>query len=212
MASKPTADEIRALLEGYCAADSTHLSDTWVENMRDNFVCVWLAEKFGFSITGEESVTEYLDGTGKDILFLNNKNALSLTRIEYVVSNDYSQDIDLTAYLLIPKEGIVKAIKAVSYLGSSRAGFPKGKKNIKVTYTKGYDADDLPLAIKQGIMYFTAEKMLAFLEGRGGGGDMSTQGFSKSYGADGKWTNIRNMLARMGWAMINDYFTSTQGS
>ena len=210
MADTPTSDDVRDLLEGYCI-DSNIVSDTWIENIRDNFVIKFLEGKYGFSLTTAGNLVEYYSGRGTNILTLNKRPVNSLVKIEYVVSGDSSQEIDLNAYQLIAEEGVIKAIKAVSYLSSSFAGFPKGNKNIKVTYNAGYDSDDLPVGLATGILYLTTEKTLDFLADRCGGGNTSSSGYSKDHGPRGKYTNIRDMLARMGWSLVNDYFTSVTG-
>jgi hypothetical protein len=209
MATIPTAQEIRDFLEGYCSLDNL-ITDSWIEARRDNFVVKWIESKFGFSILQENTIEEYYDGTGTNILFLNHRLANELVEVEYVVSGDNRVTLELTTFILVPNEGIIKAIRTESVLSSHTPAFPKGKKNIRIRYKTGFATDQMPEEVKEAIIYFTAEKTLALLADRTGGGTTSSCG--KQYGSRGKYTDIRNELGRMGYAAINDYFSGVVGS
>ena len=210
MASIPTTTEIRSIFEGYCISTAI-ISDSLIERIRDKFVINWIEGKTGFSFSGEKQYTEYYNGNGKNDLILNRKNIISLDKVEYVIGGDIISDLSLTQFILDGPQGIVKAIRTELISSSAPAVFRKGRKNIKITYTVGYKPDEIPESLTEGILYLTAEKVLSQIEGRGGGGDLNVQGFSKSYGNRGKYTNIRNELARIGIALINDYFNSVVG-
>jgi hypothetical protein len=210
MAMVPTASDIRSILEGYCIS-SAIISDSVIERLRDKFVINWIEAKTGLSMSGEKQYTQYYNGNGKNELFLNIKNVISLDSVEYVIGGDVISDLSLTQFVLDGPEGIIKAIRTDLVLSSANPVFRKGRKNIKITFTVGFEADEIPESLTEGILYLTAEKVLSQIEGRGGGGDVSLQGFSKSYGNRGKYTHIRNELARMGLALINDYFNAVVG-
>jgi hypothetical protein len=210
MAMVPTASDIRSILEGYCIS-SAIISDSVIERLRDKFVINWIETKTGLSMSGEKQYTQYYNGNGKNELFLNIKNVISLDSVEYVIGGDVISDLSLTQFVLDGPEGIIKAIRTDLVTSSANPVFRKGRKNIKITFTVGFEADEIPESLTEGILYLTAEKVLSQIEGRGGGGDVSLQGFSKSYGNRGKYTHIRNELARMGLALINDYFNAVVG-
>jgi hypothetical protein len=210
MAMVPTASDIRSILEGYCIS-SAIISDSLIERLRDKFVINWIEAKTGLSMSGEKQYTQYYNGNGKNELFLNIKNVISLDSVEYVIGGDIISDLSLTQFVLDGPEGIIKAIRTDLVTSSASPVFRKGRKNIKITFTVGFEADEIPESLTEGILYLTAEKVLSQIEGRGGGGDISLQGFSKSYGNRGKYTHIRNELARMGLALINDYFNAVVG-
>jgi hypothetical protein len=210
MAMVPTASDIRSILEGYCIS-SAIISDSVIERLRDKFVINWIEAKTGLSMSGKKQYTQYYNGNGKNELFLNIKNVISLDSVEYVIGGDVISDLSLTQFVLDGPEGIIKAIRTDLVTSSANPVFRKGRKNIKITFTVGFEADEIPESLTEGILYLTAEKVLSQIEGRGGGGDVSLQGFSKSYGNRGKYTHIRNELARMGIALINDYFNAVVG-
>ena len=208
MAVKPTADEIRAELEGYCITSSI-VSDAWIERKRDNSVIPYIEGISRRSLRGVETVTEYYDGNGKNIIQIDRRGALALIQIEYVIIGDYTTELETTDFLLLGAQGLIKAVR--SEYGAMTPAFPKGHQNIKITYTVGYEASDIPQDLHDAILYGTCEKMLGMVAGRGGGGDVSVTGYSKSYGNRGKWTDARNELARLFNASIHGYKVHTIG-
>lgn len=208
--AKPTASEIRDYLEGYCETDNI-VSDEWIEGRRDNLVIPICERITRRSFSSVETLVEYRSGNGGNILRLNRRPITSLVSVEYVTAPDSFVEIGLTNFILLADEGEIKARASESVLSSSSVFFPKGEKNIKVTFTAGFTDAALPGIVKEAIMALTAEKTLAFLAGRGGGGDISVQGYSKSYGKQGKYTNIRSELARIGLSLLKSYQTSVVG-
>jgi hypothetical protein len=206
MATIPTAQEIRDELEGFCA-ENTILSDVWVTNKRDGFVIPWIEKKTKLSFSGVEIVQDYYDGNGENYLLLNRKPVNSVTRVEYIDSVNFTRELTLTSFTLIPDAGILKGVRTEYLLSNNYPIFPRGNRNIRVTMSVGYAANAIPVEIAEVIKYLTAEKMLANLEGRTGGGDTNIQGYGKSYGSMGKYTNMRNDLTRSALSLLAPYFT-----
>lgn len=209
--AKPTPDEVRDFIEGYNVSVAC-LSNGWIEARRDNFVIPYVERLIRFSLTENEGKVEYLDGTGTDILMLNRKNIISLTKIEYVSGGDNIYDLDINNYVLIEKQGILKARSGRNRITDSYSPFPRGNKNIKITYSCGYSDDDMPFDIKEAIIYLISEQALGFIGGRTGGGALSMQSYSRNYGNRGKFTDIRNDLTRQAMALLQPYITAVGGS
>jgi hypothetical protein len=202
----PTVADIKAVMEGYCEIAYGLVSDTWISNMRDNVVVKWLEGKIGFSLIAEEEIVEYYDGTNSNILILSRKPVISLTKVEYVDRVNVAGQISLSSFVLIADEGVIKALKNNFSLDSQIPVFPKGEQNIRITYRAGYGT--IPGDLNEAIKYLVCEKILSFLEGRSGGGNVSIQGYSRDYGERGKYTNIRNELTRLAMACLDDYLTA----
>jgi hypothetical protein len=206
MTTTPTAQDIRDELEGFCA-DSTIISDPWIEKKRDSFVIPWIEKKTKLSITGVETIQDYYDGNGENYLILNRKPVNSISKVEYIDSVNFTRELTLTSFTLIPDAGILKGIRTEYLLSNNYPVFPRGNRNIRVTMSIGYAANNIPDDIAAIIRCLTAEKMLANLEGRTGGGDIGIQGYNKSYGSMGKYTNMRNDLTRQALSLLAAYFT-----
>jgi hypothetical protein len=207
--SKPIASDVRAMLEGYGITLDV-ITDTWIDARIINTVIPFVENTTRQKFSGIASVTEYHDGSGESILILDRRPILAVTAIKYVTGGDYQVILNLAMIETIAAEGILKA--KVNLLESS-ACFPyfvKGNRNIMVTYTYGYT--DYPDDIKESIVYFTCEAALGFLGARTGGGNISGQSFSRSFGDRGKYTDIRNDCARQGKALLYPYITHVTGS
>ena len=164
MGAIPDADSMRAHLEGYNITTSI-LSDTWIEDERDNTIVPFVEEYTG-SLSAEETKTEYYSGNGTDTLMLNRRNINSLVSIEFVRAGDLLGNISLGSIQLIASEGILKAKTNISE-GLLFSLFSKGEKNIRIAYKIGGTVkDDIEMAIKK----LTCVAMLTNLEGRTGGG------------------------------------------
>ena len=206
----PTADDVFDLLEGYCI-DASLLSASWLEKRRDNFIIPWVESKTGLSMSGEKTYVEYYNGDGTNSMMLNRKGVTELVKVEYVIGGDVVSDLSLVQFINIGSEGILRAIRSDLIVGSNTPVFRKGRKNIKITYKVGFDANDIPVELCEAMLYFLTEKALMIIAGRGGGGNVSVSGYSKDYGKRGKYTDIRNELARMGLALIADYMSMVTG-
>lgn len=204
----PTSTDVRDFLEGY-GIDSTVLTSTWINNRISNLIIPFVERIIKRAVEGTEQVTEYLSGNGKSVLMLSRKNVTSLVSISYVSGGDYSNTVSLNNVILISGQGILKAVSNLSEGEYSRTFF-KGSKNIKVVYNIGSSTieDDL----KEAIIMLTAEKSLAILADRTGGGNLNVQGYGRNFGDMGKYTNIRKDLKRSAMDILRNYKTGIVGT
>lgn len=208
--AEPTATEIRNELEGYGITDSV-LSDGWIERCRDEEIIPHIQHITRMTFTSETSVTEYYNGTGTETLILNRRPVVAITNLQYVGSIDGGNLQE--AVELVGSEGILRA--KTNYAETSfRDGYPRtifwrGNKNIKVTYTYGYA--DYPTEVFRAIKNLVAAKMLCEVGNRTGGGDLSVQAFSRSYGEHGKYTYKMKCLANAGYSLLRPLMTGVTG-
>jgi len=202
-----TVAEIRELLEGYCI-DNSIVSDQFITDRRDKYVIpVIINGRLGLSINGNETKEVYVNGTGKDVLMLPDKGILELLDIQYVNTQSVYTP-SLANFILISSEGILKAKYNFneSYIDPV---FPKGTRNIKITYTVGFEDANIPADLNELIGYLTVIEILTWIEGRSGGGNVTSQAFSRNYGDLGKYTNIRRQLTQRCNLMIANYRSYT---
>ena len=202
----PTVYDIRELLEGYGITD-TVVSDSWIEKCRDNMVIPHVEDITAMTFDGESQVTEYYNGTGKNTLILNRRpvnSIIEIIEIGTVMEGDLSGTVEL-----IGDEGILR-VKTNWPEGVYGPIFRRGDKNLKITYT--YGTADYPEKVKEAIMNLVAAKILAFIEGRTGGGSLSVQAFSRNYGEKGKYTNIRAELIAAGYSLLKPYMSEGVGA
>jgi hypothetical protein len=202
--SAPTADEIRTFLEGY-GIEATQLTSTWIENRRDRFVIPYIENITRQKYSAIQTVIEYYNGNGTSLLILNRRPVVALVEVRLVTYNYAETILGLGNIEVISAEGMLKAV-GVSDNYPYTSVFPKGTKNIKVTYTYGYA--DYPADIKEAITYLCAEQLLGFIGARTGGGSVSGQSWSRNFGPRGKYTDIRNDLARQAMSILRKYMTS----
>lgn len=207
----PTAQEIYDFLECYGIGES-QLSIDWIEKRRDNYIIPYIERKIRCSLSSEETIIEYCNGTGNDIIMIGKRTATEVISIQYVAGGDFHTDMNMLNFILISSQGVIKAKYRQSSILPRRVAFPKGNRNIKITYKAGYTDLTLPEDLKEAIIYFIAEKALGFIGARTGGGSLSMQSFSRNYGNRGKYTDIRNELARDGHAIIKNHTTSVGGN
>jgi hypothetical protein len=202
----PTIAEVRGILEGYCI-DSTTVSDTWITSRMTNMILPYVEKITRQSFSGVQTVNEYVSGNGTNILMLSRRNIQTLIQVKYVLGGDNQRVLNLANIELLAEEGILKA-KRNAVETWIMPVFPKGQKNMLISYTVGYANADMPVWIKDAISYLTCDIMLTFLEGRSGGGDVGTQGYNKSYGQRGKYSNIRRELHRLSDFALRRYMTA----
>lgn len=197
----PSALEIREYLEGY-SIDTAVLTDRWIILRRDKFIIPWIERKARISIGAAEQVTTYHSGTGSTLLILNARNVIDLISIVYTISQgEFSPS--LSSMELVQAEGVIKAKRL--FEDDRSPTFPRGKYNIKVTYTIGTVV--VPEDIREAIIYLTAEQMLMLIADRTGGGALGVQAFNRNYGKKSKFSNIRSDLARNGLSILRRYMT-----
>lgn len=201
-----SVQRIRDILEGYCIIAST-ISDDWIENRRDKYVIPTIINKrLGLSISGDLTKDVYLNGTGKDVLILPERNIQELLDIQYVNTQSVYTP-SLANFILIEEEGILKA-KYNFNESFIDPVFPKGTRNIKITYKVGYPSDNIPDDLNELIGYLTVLEILKWIEGRSGGGNVSSQSFNRQYGDRGKYTNIRREITQNCNIITQNYRTS----
>ena len=189
----------------------TCLTDDWLINVRDNFIIPWLEKKTRQTFEGEAETTEYHSGTGTSILFMNRRPIIDLISLSYTNYIEVDQFvINVNSIQVIAEEGILKA-RYDFREDNWRPIFARGIDNIRIVYSYGYDDfDDVP-DIKESVLYLMAEKGLGLIANRTGGGDLSVQGWNRSFGTRGKYTHIRNELARDAYAILHDHMTGVVG-
>lgn len=207
MATIPTATEIFLFLNGY-GINGSVIDEEWVEENRDNFVIPYIENAIGYSIASEQTITEYHSGNNTGILFLNRKYINSLETIDFVSGNDIVTTISTSSIELLGDKGVLKAKAGFPEYYGLRV-FPKGKNNIKVSYKIG---GTLPKDLAFVIKCLTSILILDNIEGRTGGGDLGVQGFNRSFGTMGRYTNIRKRLKALALTTIKRYGSSVVGS
>lgn len=197
----PTPTEIRAVLEGYNITDSV-LSDEWVISCRDEEIIPHIEDITRQTFDEVSTVTEYLSGTGTTTLMLSKKPVNSITSIQYV--NSITEGNLNEVVELIQEKGIIKSKSSYSEQIIAPI-FQRGDRNIKVTYTYGFA--DYPTQVARAIKNLVAAKMLNQIGARTGGGNLSVQAHSRSYGAAGKYTEIRKELVNTAYWLLRKYMT-----
>jgi len=201
----PTATAIRAELEGY-GISVTVLTDAWIERCRDEEIIPHVEDITRMAFSGETSVTEYYNGNGKSVLILNRRPVVAITNIQEVSS---ASVINLsTSVELISSEGILK-VKTNYSEGVYGAIFRKGEKNIKVTYTYGYD--DFPDDVSRAVRLLVCAKALALIGARTGGGSLTVQAYGRNYGEFGKYTDMRKELVHSAYSILRKRMSGVTG-
>lgn len=200
----PVPQDIRDMLEGY-GIDTTQVSDSWINGRMTNQVIPHINRTCRTSLTGVQTVTDYYSGTNENYLILHRKDIQSIVDIQFVVGGG-QWVFNINMVELIADEGIIKAKRNLNE-AFIRPYFPKGTKNIKVTYTVGYDPANIPVDLKEAVVLLTCDLVLTIIAGRTGGGDVSIQQYSKTYGSRGKYSQIRNELVRQADSILRYYIT-----
>jgi len=194
------------LNRGYCAVDSSVVPDSWITSRLNGSIIPFVEGTTRHSITGVKTITEYYSGNGTNMLNLSRRGVISLTQIAYVLGGDNQRVLSLANVELLADEGSIKA-KRNAVETWMMPIFPKGQKNLKITYTAGYEPEDIPVDLCEAVKLLACDTILSFIEGMDGGGDVSVQAYNKSYGNRGKYSNIRNELQRMANAILRRYQT-----
>ena len=203
----PTATEIRNFLDGYGISVAI-IKDDWITARRDNFIIPYIEQVTRQSFSSIKTVTEYYSGAGKNILILDRRPILEVTAIDYVTGGYSDYNINLGSVEVILEDGILKSKSNISESFISPL-FGKGEKNLKITYR--YGTADMPADIAEACVYLCAEQLLGFIGARTGGGSVSVQGHSRSYGERGKYSDIRNDLQRQAKFLLSKYVTGIIG-
>ncbi len=203
----PSASEIRSHLEGYNIT-SSKVSDSWINDERDEVVVPYVEDQVGFSLESEDTKIDYHSGNGRSVLYLNRRGITEIVSVDLVRASDIIGTISLSSFELNSDEGFLKAVSNFSE-GIWSVLFPKGDKNIKVTYTIG---GTLTTRLNTIVKKFTCISMLDLIEGRTGGGSLGVQAFNRNYGDKGKYTNIRGRLNKAAVVLLRKFQTGVTGS
>ena len=180
------------------------LTNAWLKDRRDNFVIPWIENKTGKTFSQLTTTTEYYSGTGSSILVLRNRPIVQIIKMGYTNVDTNFYYLSPTAVVIIAEEGILKA-KANFNESSYIPIFYKGERNIAITYTYGYAT--MPADVAEAVKALTCERALGHVGSKTGGGDLSGEGYSRSFGGRGKWTHVRNDLAREGISLLRKYMS-----
>jgi hypothetical protein len=186
----------------------TQISDDWIYKRLNNFIIPSVEQIIRQKLGATEQITEYYSGNGKNFMILNRRPIVSLDEIRYVLGGSNFTILNLQNIEVVSSEGILKAkrnYEEAYYLPV----FARGDYNLKITYTYGYAT--CPDIIKEAIIFLTAEQILGFIGSRTGGGGLSTQGYNRSFGNRGKFTEIRNDFARQAHFILSNYMTGVVG-
>lgn len=184
------------------------LTDQWFANalageIKPN-VENWCRQKFD----QVETVQEYYDGNGSSILTLRRRPVVSIVNLSYTNVDSNLYYLTPSAMQLLSEEGIIKA-KANFNESTYTPIFWKGQRNLRVTYQVGWAA--CPQLVATAILYLLAEVGLGQVADQTGGGGLSIQGYSRDYGSRGRYSNLRNSLARRAYGLLRKYMSGTIG-
>lgn len=205
---KPTCNDVREYLEDY-DIDSGELSDKWITKRIDYSIIPLIERAIGYPVEGITQKTDYLSGNGSGLLRLSIMPIDSLVSIAYVHGGDVSSPIGLGSIEVIKEEGLLKATTAITEGGYSTL-FAKGDRNIKVVYNVGWTT--IPDDLKEAIICLTAEKVLGHIASKTGGGNVSVPGVGRTFGARGKYTELRNELLREAAGLLSKYTSPIVGN
>lgn len=168
----------------------------------------YIESLLGYSITSISEITEYHSGQGTNEILLDRKNVIDILEVSFSSDSNFltnNQIIDSSKYFLT-KFDVVKLV-GKNYL------FPIGKNNIKVKYTCGYNSiNEIPIDLKLAIIYLSVYNLLSYQVGiEGGGSSLSVEGYSQSFGTEGKYTEIRKDLFRKAKNLLKKYITGVVG-
>ncbi len=206
LVTMPTAAEIRQLLENYGITSSV-ISDEWLETTRDDYVIPWVEGKIRKSLTKLQTVEEFYSGNGEPVLVLRRRPVVAIVSISYTDVAPDQPPLSAAAVTLLAAEGMVRA-RVVD--GQYCHTFRRGTKNLRVRYQVGYT--DPPPKLRDAIKCLVAEEALGQIADQTGGGNLTVQSFGRQYGNRGKYTNIRNQLARRALASLRSEMTGVGSS
>lgn len=191
--------------------DFYYVSRDWVEKRIAQTVIPNIEKIIRSPLDEEEQITELHNGEGSTVLFLDRKNIKQLDNIQIITNNFSNTYVSINNIELEPDQGILKAKHNFEEVYGLYPIFPRGKKNIKITYTLKRPLDDVQIC--EAIILLTVDLVLGFIGGRTGGGDsLSLQSYSRSFGDRGKWTDTRREVVRQAYGLLRPYITGVVGS
>lgn len=206
----PGSTELYAELECYGISTAT-LSAAWINNIRDTSI-VPFAESISripMDADVKQYGPEYYSGTGSTLLILRRRFIDHIDRVELVINNVTVSQINISSIEVIGAEGVLKSKRNFEDTAVHPL-WPRGSDNIKITYTVNVPAKIRAMA-NRAILCFMCEKALGHLASRTGGGDLSVQALSRSFGPRGRYSHIRSDYAREGHALLRLFSTGDSG-
>jgi len=128
-----------AIGEVYIYSINEHMINDAIQSAKDNIEAITQ-----IPIGRVDELSTYHDGTNTEELFLNHRGIRELISIQIIQGMILNYIIDISSVFLIAEEGVlrIKQLTSVS-IGTIRAVFPQGRRNIKVTFRIGYELDEL---------------------------------------------------------------------
>lgn len=198
--------EVYNKLTGY-NINGNVVSPEFVDSVANDIILPIVESMTGFSAEKESAITEYYSGSGHAVIILNRKPIKS---IESIIIVDYNEMINGTIPIsnleIESATGIVKIRSNINSLFYSV--FPRGKNNVKISYTVGFAEGSMPKDLKQAIILLTCKYILTHVGAKTGGGSLSVDGYSRNFGAKGKWTDIKTEWDGMIFILLNKYLNS----
>ncbi len=195
--------DVREYLEGF-GVTTTVVSNAWVDNRINRFV-VPTVERILRTKLGEiVEVLEYHSGNGTEMLLLNHGPIQELISLQFVQYTDYPDSYNIANIEVIQSQGILRTKSSIANMTGYAPLFVKGKNNIKVRYTYGHNP--VPDDIKEALILLTCDATLGFLGSKtGGGSGFGVKELNRSFGNRGKWTELRNDMARQAKQILQSY-------
>lgn len=171
-------------------------------------------EKYtGLSFSGVQTIDEIHDGSGTTELMLDRRPVLTLENI-VILSWPYTNYVITPSSIeVIGDQGMLR-VKNVYDVGFTpiAPAFPKGRNNIKVTYTCGYAS--FPAAVQAALVLMVCADVLGLAAGqRGDVNSLSVEGWSRSFGSPrGKFGIVRNDMVTRARTLLRGYKTSVVGN
>lgn len=206
----PTPNEVRANLEGYMITQGV-ISDAWISNRINRKVVPWVNNYIRSDLLNVQTKTKLYSGTGTQILLLDEVGILAVQNITLVSYVNLPFFLSPSSVVVDGPRGILRIKVALVAPSAAYTFFPKGDKNIQITYTVGFGGL-LPVDIYQAVIDLASVEVLRLLADRTGGGSLRTQGYDKNYGDHGKYTNLRKTLSDSAIAALMPYTSREIGS
>jgi len=166
----------------------------------------------GISLNGVKEYTEFHSGQGTHELMLDRKNINELLSIEILNRVPDNGIISTSSIEVLSNMGVLRLKRIVESANILLMNFPRGQNNIKVTYTSGYEIGEVPKEILDAIVLLTIADILGDQAGfEGGGTSISVEGYSQSFGAKGKYSEIRADYYRQAKVLLKKYYTGVVG-
>lgn len=198
----PTSTDVYTELEGYGITTDV-ISPAWITAKINNIVIPFIEKTCRQTFQAETTYDEYYDGLGTSVLVLRRRPVNSVVAV-YVVGAIINDSFNITNIELDTAGGSLK-VKSSEDNYLSTTVFPRGIKNLRVIYKAGFAA--MPDDIKQAVIFFACELALGNIANRTGGGNLSTQGFSRQFGNRGKYSSARNDFKRLAMDILKRYST-----